>query len=398
MNATRPLMNNYGTAPVKLIRGQGTMVFDDQGKRYLDFLCGLAVTSLGHSHPRVAAALAQQAQTLVHVSNLFETEPHLEVATRLDQLIRTDTDLTTPGKILFQNSGAEANEAAMKLARKYQGRGRHVVLAAFRSFHGRTMATLAATGQPEKHEPFQPLPEGFRHAAWNDLEAFTAAVDPTVGAILLEPLQGEGGVNPADQSFLQGIRKLCDQHGILLIMDEVQTGLGRTGRWFGFQHAGITPDIVTTAKALGNGVPIGAVWATQEVADAFKPGDHGSTFGGQPLAAAAAREVLRIMTEINAPEMARTKGQALTKQLLALPGVESVRGWGLLLGVEINHEGLAGRTGPEIAAACLKAGLIVNGITPTALRLAPPITITDQEITQGVALLADVLNNPEIAA
>ncbi|MBT3969970.1 MAG: acetylornithine transaminase [Actinobacteria bacterium] len=391
-------MNNYGTPPVKLIRGQGTMVFDDQGKRYLDFLCGLAVTSLGHSHPRVAAALAQQAQTLVHVSNLFETEPHLEVATRLDQLIRTDTDLTTPGKILFQNSGAEANEAAMKLARKYQGRGRHVVLAAFRSFHGRTMATLAATGQPEKHEPFQPLPEGFRHAAWNDLEAFTAAVDPTVGAILLEPLQGEGGVTPADQSFLQGIRKLCDQHGILLIMDEVQTGLGRTGRWFGFQHAGITPDIVTTAKALGNGVPIGAVWATQEVADAFKPGDHGSTFGGQPLAAAAAREVLRIMTEINAPEMARTKGQALTKQLLALPGVESVRGWGLLLGVEINHEGLAGRTGPEIAAACLKAGLIVNGITPTALRLAPPITITDQEITQGVALLADVLNNPEIAA
>lgn len=391
-------MNNYGTPPIKLVRGQGTMVFDDQGKRYLDFLCGLAVTSLGHSHPRVAAALAQQAQTLVHVSNLFETEPHLEVATRLDQLIRTDTDLTTPGKILFQNSGAEANEAAMKLARKYQGRGRHVVLSAFRSFHGRTMATLAATGQPEKHEPFQPLPEGFRHAAWNDLEAFAAAVDPTVGAILLEPLQGEGGVNPADQSFLQGIRKLCDQHGILLIMDEVQTGLGRTGRWFGFQHTGITPDIVTTAKALGNGVPIGAVWATEEVADAFKPGDHGSTFGGQPLAAAAAREVLRIMTEINAPEMARLKGQALTKELLDLPGVESVRGWGLLLGVEINHDGLAGRTGPEIAAACLKAGLIVNGITPTALRLAPPITITDQEITQGVALLADVLNNPEIAA
>jgi len=215
---------------------------------------------------------------------------------------------------------------------------------------------------------------------------------------LLEPMQGEGGVIPADQSFLQGIRKLCDQHGILLIMDEVQTGLGRTGRWFGFQHTGITPDIVTTAKALGNGVPIGAVWATEEVADAFKPGDHGSTFGGQPLAAAAAREVLRIMTEINAPEMARLKGQALTKELLDLPGVESVRGWGLLLGVEINHDGLAGRTGPEIAAACLKAGLIVNGITPTALRLAPPITITDQEITQGVALLADVLNNPEIAA
>ncbi|MEE3275265.1 MAG: aminotransferase class III-fold pyridoxal phosphate-dependent enzyme, partial [Actinomycetota bacterium] len=250
MSDDRLLMGNYGNPPVTFVRGSGTELFDDSGKRYLDFLCGLAVTSLGHSHPRVAAALATQAETLLHVSNLFDTEPHLEVAARLDALIRSGTGEATPGRVLFQNSGAEANEAAMKLARKHHGRGRHVVVSAFRSFHGRTLATLAATGQPEKHEPFQPLPEGFRHAAWNDLDAFEAALDPTVGAILLESLQGEGGVNPADVDFLVGIRRLCDERGILLILDEVQTGLGRTGRWFGFHHAGIRADIVTVAKAL----------------------------------------------------------------------------------------------------------------------------------------------------
>ena len=302
------LMGNYGVPPLTFVRGSGTELFDDTGKRYLDFLCGLAVTGLGHAHPRVSAALTEQASTLLHVSNLFVTEPQLEVAERLDALVRAGTDQDTPGRVLFQNSGAEANEAAMKLARKYHGRGRHGVLAAFRSFHGRTLATLAATGQPEKHEPFQPLPEGFRHAAWNDVAAFEAALDPSVGAILLEPLQGEGGVNPADVDFLRGIRRLCDERGILLIMDEIQTGLGRTGEWFGFHHAGINADIVTVAKALGNGVPIGAVWATAEVASAFRPGDHGSTFAGQPLAAAAAREVLRVMEEIDVPLLARERG------------------------------------------------------------------------------------------
>ena len=289
------LMGNYGVPPLTFVRGSGTELFDDTGKRYLDFLCGLAVTGLGHAHPRVAAALTEQASTLLHVSNLFVTEPQLEVAERLDALVRSGTGQATPGRVLFQNSGAEANEAALKLARKYHGRGRHGVVAAFRSFHGRTLATLAATGQPEKHEPFQPLPEGFRHAAWNDVAAFEAVLDPSVGAILLEPLQGEGGVNPADVDFLRGIRRLCDERGLLLIMDEIQTGLGRTGAWFGFHHAGITADIVTVAKALGNGVPIGAVWATADVASAFGPGDHGSTFAGQPLAAAAAREVLQVM-------------------------------------------------------------------------------------------------------
>ncbi|MDE0750009.1 MAG: acetylornithine/succinylornithine family transaminase [Acidimicrobiales bacterium] len=392
MSDERLLMGNYGDPPVTFVRGSGTELFDDSGKRYLDFLCGLAVTSLGHSHPRVAAALATQAETLLHVSNLFDTEPHLEVAARLDALIRSGTGEATPGRVLFQNSGAEANEAAMKLARKHQGRGRHVLVSAFRSFHGRTLATLAATGQPEKHEPFQPLPEGFRHAAWNDLGAFEAALDPTVGAILLESLQGEGGVNPADVDFLVGIRRLCDERGILLILDEVQTGLGRTGRWFGFHHAGIRADIVTVAKALGNGVPIGAVWANAEVAAAFSPGDHGSTFGGQPLAASAAREVLRVMEEIDAPACAAVRGAALTSLLAALPGVTAVRGLGLLLAAELDPDVLDGRTGADVARACLDAGLVVNGITPTALRLAPPLTVTDDELVEGVAILGAVLS------
>ena len=392
MSDDRLLMGNYGNPPVTFVRGSGTDLFDDSGKRYLDFLCGLAVTSLGHSHPRVAAALATQAETLLHVSNLFDTEPHLEVAACLDALIRSGTGEATPGRVLFQNSGAEANEAAMKLARKHHGRGRHVVVSAFRSFHGRTLATLAATGQPEKHEPFQPLPEGFRHAAWNDLDAFEAALDPTVGAILLESLQGEGGVNPADVDFLVGIRRLCDERGILLILDEVQTGLGRTGRWFGFHHAGIRADIVTVAKALGNGVPIGAVWASAEVAAAFSPGDHGSTFGGQPLAASAAREVLRVMEEIDAPACAAVRGAALTSLLAALPGVTAVRGLGLLLAAELDPDVLDGRTGADVARACLDAGLVVNGITPTALRLAPPLTVTDDELVEGVAILGAVLS------
>ena len=390
------LMGNYGVPPVTFVRGSGTELFDDAGNRYLDFLCGLAVTGLGHAHPRVAAALADQASTLLHVSNLFITEPQLEVAERLDRLIRSGTGSEVDpaggsGRILFQNSGAEANEAALKLARKFHGRGRHGVVAAFRSFHGRTMATLAATGQPEKHEPFQPIPEGFRHAAWNDLAAVEAALAPEVGAILLEPLQGEGGVNPADTAFLQGVRRLCDERGMLLIIDEVQTGLGRTGEWFGFQHAGIVPDVVTMAKGLGNGVPIGAVWATADVAAAFGPGDHGSTFAGQPLAAAGAREVLRIMEEMDAPRKARERGAELTVLLEAIPGVSSVRGLGLLLGVELDAAALAGRTAGEVARACLAAGLIVNGVTPTALRLAPPMTISSDELVEGVGILASAL-------
>ena len=382
-----PIMPNYGPPPVMFVRGSGSELWDRDGKRYLDFLCGLAVTSLGHAHPVVADAIAEQAHTLSHVSNLFGTEPQVEVAETIDRL------LGGGGQIFFCNSGAEANEAAIKLARKYHGRGRHVVVSAYRSFHGRTLATLHATGQPEKHEPFQPLPEGFRHVEYNSVEALQSVLDPSVGAVLLEPLQGEGGVNPADADYVRGVRRLCDERGILLILDEVQTGFGRTGKWFGFQHFGIRPDIVTMAKALGNGMPIGACWARADVSSAFKPGDHGTTFGGQPLAAAAARAVLRVMHDIDAPALSAKKGAWLEKQLGALPGVASVRGLGLLLGAELSAEVLDGRLAKDVANACLDAGLVVNGVTNTAVRFAPPLNISDAHLQEGVDIFAAVLRS-----
>jgi len=381
-----PLMNNYGSPARLFVRGQGAELFDAEGNRYLDFLCGLAVTGLGHAHPAVTEAIAAQAATLTHTSNLFANEHQAPVAETLSRLINAGS-----GQVLFQNSGAEANEAAIKLVRKWQGRGRHGVVSALRSFHGRTMAALAATGQPEKHEPFQPLPEGFRHVVWNDLNELERALVPEVGGVMLESVQGEGGVNPADDDYLRGVRELCDERGILLIMDEVQTGMGRTGQWFGFQHSGILPDVVTMAKGLANGMPVGAVWARDDVAAAFNPGDHGSTFAGQPLALAAARATLNELEAIDAPARALALERLLRSQLEPLAGVDHVRGRGLLLGVELNAQGLAGRTGPEIARACLDRGLICNGVTPTALRLAPPFVLTDDHIRQGVAVVADVL-------
>src|SRR2546423_12788603 len=348
MTDTR-LMNTYPPHAVTFVRGKGTELWDDTGKRYLDLLSGIAVVSLGHSHPVVADAVAQQARTLLHVSNLFGTIPQREVAATLDQLIGGSD---TRGKVFFCNSGAEANEAAIKLARKFGGRGRHVVVSAYGSFHGRTLATLHATGQPAKHEVFQPLPEGFRHVAWDDMAALEAAIDPTVAAVLLEPVQGEGGVYPATPEYFQAIRRLCDERGVLFMLDEVQTGLGRTGKWFGFQHLGVQPDVVTMAKALGNGVPIGACWARDEVAAAFQPGDHATTFGGQPLAAAAARATLAVMEAEDVPARAEAAGQRLRKALEALPPVAEVRGLGLLLAAVVP----AG-TAKAVAATALARGL-----------------------------------------
>jgi acetylornithine/N-succinyldiaminopimelate aminotransferase len=377
-----PLMPTYPEPPITLVRGEGTKVWDADGAEYLDFLTGLAVCSLGHSHPAVAEAVSTQARTLLHVSNLYGNEIGPQVAATLDRLLGG-----TGGRVFFTNSGAEANECAIKLARKFGGRGRHVVVSALGSFHGRTLAALAATGQPAKHEPFQPMPDGFRHVAWDDLDALEAALDPSVAAVLLEPVQGEGGVNPATTAFFQGVRRLCDERGILLMLDEVQTGLGRTGRWFGHEHHGITPDVVTFAKALGNGVPIGACWARAEVAEVFVPGDHGSTYGGQPFATAAARAVLAELEAIDAPALAARQGQRLADALTDLPGVTSVRGMGLLLAAELDP-GLDAR---QISAAALRSGLIVNPVTPTALRFAPPLTVSDEEIDQAVAILDKVL-------
>ncbi|MGE3619606.1 MAG: acetylornithine transaminase [Acidimicrobiia bacterium] len=375
-----PLMPTYGPPALQLVRGEGTWVWDRDGRRYLDLVAGLAVTSLGHSHPVVADALATQARTLLHVSNLFGTEPGWHVARTLDRL------LGGGGQVFFANSGAEANECALKLARRFGGRGRHVVVSAFGSFHGRTLATLHATGQPQKHEPFQPLPEGFRHVAWDDLDALESALDPSVAAILLEPVQGEGGVNPASQAYLQGVRALCDERGILMVLDEVQTGLGRCGAWFAHQRYGVRPDVVTMAKALGNGVPIGACWARAEVAAAFSPGDHATTYGGQPLAAAAARAVLGVMEAEDVPARAERAGGALRSALGALPGVADVRGLGLLLAVELVDGGA-----PAVAAALLERGVIVNAVTPSALRLAPSLLLSDDEIAVAVAAFGEVL-------
>jgi predicted acetylornithine/succinylornithine family transaminase len=375
-------MPTYPEPPVTFVRGEGARLWDADGRRYLDFLSGLAVTSLGHAHPQVADAVCEQARTLLHVSNLFGTTIASEVATTLDRLIGGPS-----GQTFFCNSGAEANECAIKLARKWAGPGRYSVVSAYGSFHGRTLATLHATGQPQKHEPFQPLPEGFRHVAWNDLDALDASLDASVvAAVLLEPVQGEGGVNAATPEYLQGVRRLCDERGILLILDEVQTGLGRTGKWFGFQHVGVEPDVVTMAKALGNGVPIGACWARDDVAAAFVPGDHATTFGGQPLATAAARAVLDVMQREDVPARATAAGARLTKGLESIAAIARVRGLGLLIAAELRD-----RPSREVVAAALDAGLVVNAVTDSAVRLAPSLLVTDDEIDEGVDILTAVL-------
>lgn len=376
-----PFMPTYAAPTVQFVRGRGTELWDRDGRRYLDFLSGLAVVGLGHSHPEVAAAIASQADTLVHVSNLFGTEPGADVALTIDRL------LGGGGQVFFSNSGAEANEAAIKLARKWGGHGRYQVVSAYGSFHGRTLATLHATGQPAKHEPFQPLPEGFRHVAWDDLDALESAIDPSVAAVLLEPVQGEGGVNPATEAYFTGVRRICDERGVLFMVDEVQTGFGRTGRWFGHQHFDVVPDIVTMAKALGNGMPIGACWARREVASAFEPGDHATTYGGQPLAASAARATLAVMVREDVPVRAGRAGTRLADALRGLDGVIEVRGLGLLLAAELDSR-LDAR---EVTIEALGSGLVVNAVTRSALRFAPPLLVSDEEIDEAIAILDDVI-------
>jgi len=379
------LMPTYPEPAVTFVRGEGSRLYDADGRAYLDFLCGLAVTSLGHAHPAIADAVCDQARTLLHVSNLYGTTIGPEVAATLDRLIGDGTALG--GRVFFCNSGAEANECAFKLARRWAGPGRHAVVSAYGSFHGRTLATLHATGQPEKHEAFQPLPEGFRHVAWNDAAAVEkAASSDDVAAVILEAVQGEGGVNPATPEYFQAVRRICDERGLLFIVDEVQTGLGRTGRWFGFQHFDVTPDVVTMAKALGNGVPIGACWASDEAAAAFRPGDHATTFGGQPFATAAARAVLRVMQDEDVPARARGAGERLRKGLEAIPAVADVRGLGLLLAARLE-----GVDAKAAAARALDAGLIVNPVSPTALRFAPSLLVTDDEIDEALAIMGEVL-------
>jgi len=384
MSDQSPFMPFLAPAPVTFVRGSGTDLWDIGGKHYLDFLGGLSVVALGHSHPAISAAIAHQCNTLMHVSNLFMNNRGADAAQRVNALLRDATGHA--GQVFFTNSGAEANETALKLARKFGGRGRHVVVSAYGSFHGRTLATLAATGQPAKHEAFQPMPEGFRYVTFNDIAALDAALDPSVAAVLLEPVQGEGGVVPAEIDYLRAARALCDERGALLMIDEIQTGFGRTGKWFGFQHAGIAPDVVTMAKAMGNGFPVGAVWARREIAAVFEPGDHGSTYSGNALATAVVSAVIDELRRIDAPALAAARGLGLSAKLAAIAGVESVRGRGLLLAVE-----LAGGDSKTVQADLLAAGLVTNAVTATALRLAPPLTVSSAEIDEAVAILAGVL-------
>ena len=377
-----PLMPTYAPPKVAFVAGSGSWLVDTEGNEYLDALCGLAVTSLGHSHPAVGAALARQAHTLLHTSNLFANPIAAEVARELDLLIGDGTP--AGGQIFFCNSGAESNECAIKLARRWAGPGRHEMVSAFGSFHGRTLATLHLTGQPQKHEAFQPLPQGFRHVAFADIEDLDRALDSSVvAAVMLETVQGEGGVNPLPREYVKEVRNLCNERGVLLGFDEVQTGLGRTGRWFGFHHYDVEPDVVTMAKALGNGVPIGACWARREVAAAFRPGDHGTTYGGNPLVTAAARAVLAVMRESDVPTRATRAGERLRQGLSGAAGVVEVRGHGLLLAVELAE----GIQAAEVALRALELGLIVNAVTPSAIRLAPSLLITDDEIEQVLCRL-----------
>lgn len=377
-----PFMPVFGPPAISFEHGSGTELWDTNGKRYLDFLTGLAVCSLGHSNPVVAEAISRQAHTLLHVSNFFANPPATAAAVKVDELLLGATGHA--GQVFFTNSGAESNECAIKLARKWGGRGRHGVVSLYDSFHGRTLASLAATGQPAKHEPFAPMPDGFKHVVLGDIDAMRAAVDGSVAAVIVESIQGEGGVNPADPDYLRAVRELCDEVGALLILDEVQAGFARTGEWFGFEHAGISPDVVTMAKAMGNGMPVGACWARTDVAAVFQPGDHGSTYSGTALATSAVSAVIDEMRRLDAPALARRQGARLTEALLALPQIESVRGAGLMLGAAVADR----IDTAAVYRAALDRGLICNAVNASTLRFLPPLTVDDAEIDEAVAILA----------
>jgi len=382
----RYLMMNYARIPLVPFRGEGARLWDAEGREYLDFVAGVAVNSLGHCHPAVVRAVERQVKKLIHCSNLY----YIEQQVKLAQLLVENTPLD---RAFFCNSGAEANEAAIKLARKYAkvkyGPEKVVIIAAQNSFHGRTLATITATGQPKYQKGFEPLLPGFVHVPFNDLNALEAAMGPQVCAVMLEPVQGEGGVNVASRYYLEGAKMLCQQHGALLIFDEVQTGLGRTGRFLACQHFGVEPDILTLAKALGGGVPIGAMLAKEEVAGAFQPGDHASTFGGNPLACAAALAAVEELIYGGVVENAAAVGAYLYDRLLELAArysiITEVRGLGLLLGAELAVDG------GQIVNGCREKGLLINCVGGRVLRFAPPLTITREDVDRAVAVLDEVL-------
>ena len=378
---TSALLDTYPTPPVELVSGEGATVTDADGNTYIDMLAGIAVNALGHAHPAIVDAVSAQVARLGHVSNLFGSQPVVEVAEALRARVGDDT-----ARVFFCNSGAEANEAAFKLARLT---GRRRILAAERGFHGRTMGSLALTGQPDKRAPFEPMPAGVEFFTYGDIEALEALVQQDPGntaAIILEPIQGETGVIPAPEGFLTKVRELCDAHGILFITDEVQTGVGRTGDFFAFQHEGVLPDVITMAKGLGGGLPIGATIARGRAATLFTPGSHGTTFGGNPVACAAAKAVLGVVDEAFLAEV-RRKGQLLIDAASQVPGVAQVRGRGLMLGVVLDEA-----VAKLVVKHGLEEGLILNAPGENVIRLTPPLVITDDEIAEAMKRLARAID------
>jgi len=378
-------MNTYARYPLALVRGEGTRVYDDTGRAYLDFVSGIAVNTLGHAHPAISRAICEQAKTMLHCSNLFEIPQQTALAERLCALSGLDA-------AFFCNSGAEANEAAIKLARKYwfdQGSPRRTIITATQSFHGRTLNTISATGQDKVKTGFDPLPPGFIHVPLGDLTALKKAISTDTAGVLLEPIQGEGGVHVAADDYLRGVRKLCNDTGVLMMLDEVQTGVGRTGEIFGFEHANIRPDVLTLAKGLGGGVPIGAMLANESVAASFSPGTHGCTFGGNPLSCVAALTVLDVIEREALLENVRQQGAHLMLGLKTLqrthPVIREIRGRGLLIGVELDCETA------DIIACCRESGLLLLPAGSKVLRFLPPLNVTTAEIDEALTILGDCL-------
>jgi len=385
--ADQVIAKTYNRFPIVLTKGQGCRLWDAEGREYIDFVSGIAVCNLGHAHPKVSEALSKQADVLLHVSNLYYTEPQIELAYRLTQNSFAD-------RVFFCNSGAEANEAAIKLARKYVKdngeKERYRIITMEKSFHGRTMATLSATGQDKIKKGFEPVLEGFDHIPFNDIEALRKSIGPSTCAVLLEPIQGEGGVRCPDPDYLKAVRRLCDETGILLIFDEIQTGMGRTGKLFAYEHFGIEPDIMTLAKALANGLPIGAMLAREDVAESLGPGAHASTFGGTPIVTAASVQVIKVLLEENIIRHGEEMGVYFKKKLSGLKaGHESivdVRGMGLLLGMKLNIEGDA------IVNSCMEKGFLINCIQGDILRFIPPLIIEKEEIDALIECLDELLD------
>jgi acetylornithine aminotransferase len=374
------VQNNYGKPSITLVKGKGVLVTDEDGKTYLDFLGGIATSILGHAHPAIVKSVSKQISTLSHISNFYAHPNAIVLAEKLARMTGEKN-----AKVFFCQSGAEANEAAFKLSRRS---GKVRVVAAQGAFHGRTMGALSLTGQPSKREPFLPLIKGVKHVPYGDIDAMRKAVSKKTAMVIIEPIMGEAGVIVPPQDYLQQLRYICDKNGALLVIDAVQTGMGRTGDWFGYEYAGVTPDVITLAKGLGGGLPLGAMIALGKAADLFQPGDHGSTFGGNPVTTAAALSVISFIEENQILDKVQKQGNYLMQEIALIPGVKEVRGAGLLIGIELDS-----LKAPDIAAAMQTAGVLVNAANPTTIRIAPALIVSDAQINKFISIFKKVILN-----